>query len=144
MTSSSWRSAPRYATLGPLRKGGRACVTRGCSVSRRCLSETIVSNLFYMFRNVPDISDFSSNGCAGGHSCSLRGLGVGSPARQDLNHRPTPHSLWIVVRRCSAAREEIPYCRRRSLTIEGDPLLQKEISHYRRKSLTIEGNPEDA
>ena len=30
----------------------------------------------------------------------------------------------------------------KSLTIEGNPLLQKEIPYYRTKSLTTEGNPE--
>ena len=38
-------------------------------------------------------------------------------------------------------RKSINYYRRKCLTIEGNPLLQKDIPYYRRNSLTIEENP---
>ena len=45
-------------------------------------------------------------------------------------------------------KKHIPYYRRKSLTIEGNPFtieghtfLYKELLYYRKQSLTVEGNP---
>ena len=46
--------------------------------------------------------------------------------------------VWgLLGAKCNACADEIPYCRRKSLTIEGNPLLHEEIPYYTRNQLIM-------